>query len=284
MTDWAVLPRQRHDRLGEGITFVERENALYWVDILDRRVNRHALDTGAETGWTLPEMIGWLIERKDGAGFVAGLESGFHALTLEPFALFRLPSPAPGPGNRMNDAVADARGRIWAGTMSLDGSRDEGALFRLDPDLSWRRVDGPYRIANGPAIAPDGRTLYHADSARGLVYRFAVRDDGTLGPRTVFLEFPDDWGSPDGMTMDAQGGLWVAHWGGGCVSRFSPEGRRERSIALPASQITRPCFAGAGMDRMFVTSAAEGVNEPLAGAVFEVDPGVRGLPPQRFGI
>lgn len=286
MADWTILPRpaDRRDILGEGITHVGGEDALYWVDIIGRRVNRFGLADRSCAEWAMPEMIGWLIERADAPGFIAGLKSGFHALTLEPFALTPIAAPEPHlPDNRLNDACADPQGRIWAGTMSMDGSRADGALYRLDADHSLHRMDAPYRIANGPAISPDGRSLYHTDSAAGEVYRFALRADGSLGSRERFITFPPAWGAPDGMTVDSLGGLWIAHWGGGCVSRFTPDGRRERWIDLPASQITRPCFAGRNLDRLFVTSASDGVDEEFAGCVFEVDPGCTGLPSRRFG-
>ncbi|WP_408591612.1 SMP-30/gluconolactonase/LRE family protein [Novosphingobium sp.] len=281
--DWQILPRDTRDTLGEGITYVVAENALYWVDIIGQRVQRFNLSTGAYAHWAMPEMVGWVLERANGQGFIAGLKSGFHTLTLEPFALSPIAAPEPHlPTNRMNDACVDAKGRIFAGTMSMEGQAS-GALYRLDPDLTHHHVDAPYTIANGPTIAPDGAWLYHTCSAAGEVYRFALNDDGSLGRRELFVAFPDAWGSPDGMVADAEGGIWIAHWGGSCVSRFTPEGKRERWIDLPASQITKPCFAGENFDRLFVTSAADGVDEPLAGAVFEVDPGCRGLPSHRFG-
>ena len=286
MTDWTILPRPdaRRDLLGEGVMYSARENALYWVDILGQRLNRLALADGACAEWAMPDMIGWVIERAAAPGFIAGLRSGFHTLTLDPVVLAPIGDPEPDlPGNRLNDALADAHGRIWAGTMSMDGSRDHGALYRLDPDLTWHKADAPYRIANGPALSPDGRWMYHADSPRRVIYRFGIDAAGNLGPRETFVQFADAWGVPDGMTTDARGGLWVAHWGGGCVSRFTPDGQRERWIDLPASQITRPCFGGAQLDRLFVTSAADGVDEPRAGCLFEVDPGVRGWPAHRFG-
>lgn len=281
-TEPAIIRPEGRDRLGEGVFWSGREQALYWVDILGQQLYRHDPATGATRHWAMPEMTGWLIERASG-GFVAGLQSGFHALSLDPFALTPLAAPeAHLPDNRMNDACADAAGRIWAGTMRVDCTGEAGALYRLGADGAVARMDAPYGIANGPAISPDGATLYHTDSAKGLVYRFALHGDGSLGPRETFLAFPEAWGSPDGMTCDAEGGLWIAHWGAGCVSRFLPDGTRAQVITLPASQITRPCFGGPGLDTLYVTSAADGVDEPLAGCVFALSAPVRGLPARSF--
>ena len=282
MNDWTILPRLRRDILGEGITYNAQEGSLYWVDILGQRVNKYDLATNAYHEWGMPDLIGWIIPRAAG-GFLAGLRSGFHRLELDGLArVSAVPSPVIPNGHRLNDASTDHLGRIWAGSMGMAEDGHSGALFRLDPDGQWQELDAPYRIANGPAHSLDGRLLYHADSARGLVYQMSVHDDGSLGPRAVHITFPSEWGSPDGMTIDAEDGLWLAHWGAGCVSRFDPDGRRERVIRVPASQVTRPCFAGERFDRLFVTSASVGVDEPLAGAVFEVAPGVRGVPQKPF--
>lgn len=280
-----MIPRGRRDRLGEGPLWHPAENALYWVDILDARVNRLRLGDGVVDGWTMPEPVGWVIARRDAPGFLAGLRGGVHAVTFAPFSVtpFALLADEPA-GNRMNDAKADARGRIWAGTMPVGADRPTGSLYRLDGDGVLTRVDAGYHVSNGPAISPDGRWLFHTDSVRREVYRFALHDDGTLGPRAPWLRFADGWGKPDGMTFDAEGGLWIAHWGGARVSRFDPDGRVERTRALPASQVTSMAFAGERLDRLFVTSAADGVDEPRGGALFEVDPGVRGLPPHPFGV
>ena len=166
--------------------------------------------------------------------------------------------------------------------MPVTADKPTGAFYRLDLEGTAARVDDGYRIANGPAISGDGRTLLHTDSGLGIIYRFELDDEGRLGERTEFIRFEPYWGKPDGMTFDAEGGLWVACWGGGCVMRFTPDGQRDRIIELPASQISSCTFAGAGLDRMFVTSAAVDVDEPLGGALFEVDPGCRGLPTRRY--
>ena len=230
----------------------------------------------------MPEPIGWIIERERSAGFIAGFASGFAELELDPLVIKPIAGPQPShPANRMNDAKADGTGRIFAGTKAEDGQAS-GALFRLDCDKSVTEVDSGYHIANGPAISADGRFLFHTDSALNQIFRLEIMPDGTLGPRRLFLEFPPEWGSPDGMTMDVDGYLWVAHWGGSRISRFRPDATLDRAIALPASQITSCTFAGPNLDRMFVTSAADGVDEPYGGHLFEVDPGVKGLPTMRF--
>ena len=285
MTDVRIVARDRRDDLGEGLLWSDRDDAVYWTDILGRRVNRLRLADDRVDSWTVPQTIGWVIERRDAPGFIAGLGRELVRLTLDPLAIEAIAGPEPErDGNRMNDAKADARGRIWAGTMPITADRPTGAFYRLDPDGRSTRVDDGYTIANGPAISPAGDWLLHTDTGLGTIFRFAIRDDGSLGPREAFVTFEPDWGSPDGMTLDAEGSLWVACWGGSCIARFDRTGRRERTIGLPASQITNVTFAGAALDRMFVTSAAIGVDrtEPAAGALFEVAPGCRGLPTQRY--
>jgi len=280
MPDVRLIERDRRDRLGEGLLWSAREAALYWVDILDARVNRLDLASGRVDNWAMPDTIGWLIERESG-GFVAGLGRAFVALSFDPLAIEPIAEPEPErDGNRFNDAKADAAGRIWAGSMPFTCDRPSGSFYRLDPDGQVARIEDGYTIPNGPAIG-DG-FLFHTDTALDTIFRYPVNDDGSVGPREPHIVFEPDWGHPDGMTVDADGHLWVACWGGSCVARFDPTGRRERTIALPASQITNVAFAGNALDRMFVTSAADGVDEPQAGCLFEVDPGCRGISPYRY--
>jgi D-xylonolactonase len=286
--DWRVIARDDKDELGEGPLWSPRHNALFWVDILSQALNRYSLSSGTVRRWSLPEKIGWVIERRDRTGFIAGLQSGFVELDLEPFAIRPIVDPEPAlPGNRMNDAKADRHGRIWAGTMDAAIRETSGSLYRLDPDFSVRRVDTGYKITNGPAFCPMHNVMYHTDTGPGLVYRFELAADGELGERRVWLKFTENMGSPDGMTVDAEGFVWIAHWGGSRVSRFSPDAELERVIQLPASQITSCVFAGQNLERMFVTSAATGLDrskEPLAGALFEVDTGgARGVAAGMFG-
>jgi sugar lactone lactonase YvrE len=283
MTAYSIIARDTHDQLGEGLLWSPRDNAVYWTDILAPALNRLSLADGTVTRWEMPEMIGWVIERRDAPGFIAGLRSGFAELTLDPLTITPIVDPEPDlPENRLNDAKADRWGRIWAGTMPLTADRPSGSLYSFDTDRAVTRIDSGYSVANGPAISPDQRWLYHTDTPARQIYRFALDADG-VRDRTGFIRFDEEWGYPDGMTVDAEGHLWVAHWGGARISRFAPDGKFERSIELPASQITNICFAGADCDRMFVTSAADGLTgEEHAGALFEVDAGVRGLPPGQY--
>jgi xylono-1,5-lactonase len=267
-------------QLGEGPLWVAGENAVYWTDIKGRMLHRLMLGTDDHAEWRMPDMICWIVERQAGRGFLAGFRHSIVTLELDPLRIEPVVVPEPDlPGNRLNDAAVDSAGRLWAGTMD-DGERNaSGALYRLDPPGVLSRLDTGYVVSNGPAFSPDHRFLYHTDSTRRLIYRFALGADGRLGERQVFVEFPEGWGSPDGMATDVDGAIWVAHWGGGRVSRFLPNGQLDRVIELPVSQVTSCCFAGTGLDRMFVTTAAAGRDEePEAGSLFEVFPAVRGVP------
>lgn len=285
MAEPRVIARPDRDILGEGPTWSSRHQALFWVDIKGQALWRYSLADEAITRWAMSEPIGWALERRDHDSLIAGFKSGIATVTLDPFAISPLVAPEPDrPGNRLNDAKVDAKGRLWFGTMDDSEQADTGAVYRLDPDLTLSRHDRDYRVTNGPTFSPDGAVMYQTDSARRTVFQFDLTPEGRLANKRVFLTFEDAWGYPDGMTTDAEGGIWIAHWGGARVSRFAPDGRLDRAIALPASRITSCAFAGDGLDRLFVTSASLGAaGETEAGRLFEVDPGVRGLAPQPFG-
>ena len=284
MVNWKIVSGDNRDTLGEGVLWSLRDNAIYWVDILAPAINRLSLTDGALRRWTMPEPIGWLVERREG-GFIAGFQSGFAELTLDPVTISPIGDPEPDyPGNRMNDGKADASGAIWCGTMDMAEAADNGALYRLTSDRNWQRMDAGYRVPNGPAFSADGRYLYHSDTARRTVFRFERTADGGIANRTTFIQFAEEDGYPDGMTMDAEGGLWIAHWGVGRVSRFHPDGTLDRAIALPARQTTNVTFAGPDLTRMFVTSATIKLDAtPADGALFEIFSGMRGLAPHLFG-
>lgn len=279
MQPWRMIGRDVADILGAGTLWSAREDAVYWVDILAPALNRLSLSDGAVTRIAMPEPLGWVAERAQG-GFIGGFQSGFAEIALDPLTITPFADPEPHfPGNRMNDGKADAQGHIWCGTMDMAEEHDRGALYRLAPDRSWTVVDADYRVPNGPAFSPCGQWLYHSDTAKRQMYRFRRTESGVT-EREPFIRFAEEDGYPDGMTVDAQGHIWVAHWGGGRISRFTPDGMLDRSIPLPARQVTNICFAGKDLDRMFVSSATVGLSDATEfdGGFFEVDCGVKGLP------
>ena len=270
-----------HAVLGEGPVWVARESALFWLDIKGLKVFRLDL-RGQLTEWPAPFRVGSIVPRKSG-GFIGGTEDGIAAIDPEAGKFDILFNPEEDrPGNRFNDGKLDRQGRFWAGTMD-DGEReDSGTLYRIDDDLSWHSMDGGYRVTNGPAFSPDGKVMYHNDSARQLTYVFDLRD-GQLGERRIFLQFKEGEGFPDGMTVDAEGCLWIAFWDGWCVRRYSPSAEWLATVKLPVARPTSCAFGGLDFDQLYITSASIGLDEaarqmqPNAGGLFMITPGVRGL-------
>jgi D-xylonolactonase len=271
------------DLLGEGPVWVASERALYWVDIKGLKLNRFDPATGCTASWPTPFRIGSIAQRA-GGGFVGGSERGLVLIDAAITRFDILVDPEPDlPGNRFNDGGLDPAGRFWAGTMDDAEEQATGALYRLDADLSWSCHDEGYRVTNGPAFSPDGRLLYHTDSAARTIYRFRLGADGSLSDKIVFAQFGQADGYPDGMTVDCEGCLWVAFWDGWCVRRLSPEGLPIAHLPLPVQRPTSCTFGGADLDMLFVTSATIGLDDaaraaqPLAGGLFMAIPGVTGV-------
>lgn len=274
--------------LGEGPIWVERDQALWWVDIKGLGIFRWR-ETGGVDRWTPPLRVCSLAPTVRG-GFVAGTErgffwadphAGFYEAIADPEALIH--------DNRFNDGKVDRAGRFWAGTMDDREDEARGALYRLDPDLGFSKIDDGYMVTNGPAFSPDGRTMYHTDSAHRLIYAFDLDACGNASNRRPFARFREEHGHPDGMTVDAEGCLWVAFWNGWCVRRLSPDGEVMQVVGMPVERPTSCAFGGPALDRLFVTSARIGLNEsglavqPLAGALFLIETDVRGIAERPFG-
>ena len=284
--DLAVACR---NTLGEGPVWDATEDALYWVDIQEGLLQRFEPASGRLDRWVLPERVGALALRRDD-GLVLALASGFATFEPETGALERLAAPeAHLPGNRFNDGKCDARGRFWAGTMHEEARHLTGALYRLDPGGACHAIETGIGISNSLAWSPDDSTFYFADTLRGTIfaYDFDV-DAGTLSNRRTFAEAGAAPGAPDGSTVDAEGFLWNARWGGSCVVRYAPDGRIDRIVDLPVSNPTSCMFGGPGLRTLYVTSSvigltrAELADQPWAGGVLALDVGARGLPATRF--
>ena len=272
--------------LGEGPVWAA-EQALYWVDINGRRIFR--LDAvGKRDEWPTPMRVGSIAPRA-GGGFIAGTDQGIALVDLDQDRFEVVASPERHlPHNRFNDGKVDRQGRFWAGTMDDREKGSTGALYRIDPDRACTAIDGGYGITNGPAFSPHGALMYHSDTLRQVTYAFDLDAAGKASNRRIFLQFGPGDGHPDGMTVDAEGCLWIAFWGGWCVRRFAPDGDLLRTVEMPVEQPSSCAFGGPGLDRLYVTSATKGLDQtalamqPNAGGLFMLIPGVRGIPDLPF--
>lgn len=278
-----------HAALGEGPLWSIGEQALYWVDILGHRLHRYSAG-GEQRSWRFDEEISAVAERAEAGGLVIAQRHGFATFNPASEELKPLLQVENGmPGNRFNDGKCDQRGRFWAGTMDFEAEQPSGSLYRLSPDLECTRIDSGYIVTNGPAWSADGRTMYHNDSVNGRVFAFDFDlASGTVSNKRLFLQFDKEDGSPDGMTTDAEGGLWIAHWGAGKLTRHDPAGKVLRTISLPCSQVSSCTFGGADLRTLYITTAAVGLSaqqleqEPLAGGLFAIDPDIAGVPANLF--
>lgn len=275
--------------LGEGPLWVAEENSIYWVDILKRQVHRFSLTDGTKKTWTFDIEVTSLAQRKSG-GFVGTIRDGFAfidfaASSYEPIAL----PEANIRNNRFNDGKVDENGRFWGGSMDQACQIATGSLYRLDPDLTLHHMDKDYITDNGPTFSNDGQTLYHTDTGKKVIYAFNLHGDGSISNKREFIRLTDPAvGSPDGMTVDSEDCIWLCHYGGARMTRYSPVGEVLNVVHMPVPNITSCTFAGANLDTLYITTARSGLGEedlrkyPLAGSLFSYKPGVTGLPTPKF--
>jgi len=284
-----LITGSRRALLGEGPVWDDRAQTLYWVDIERGELHRCQADGSGESLTRIGQRIGCVALRRDSPGLIAGLQQSVALLTLDPLHIVSLAAiDADLPGNRCNDGKCDADGRFWVGTYNMAGAAATGWFYRFGPSGALARIVGPVICANGPAFSPDGRTIYCVDSYGRAVYQYKIDRSGDVSGQTVFKRFDQSgWGYPDGLTCDAEGCVWIAHWGGSRVSRFSPAGELLDVIPMPVSQPSSCTFGGPDLKRLFITTASQGLDDVsnangLAGAVFAVDLDVAGLPASRY--
>ena len=268
--------------LGEGPVWDARSSRLAWVDILSKRILLTDVLTGDTEAIAVPLHVGAVAPRAAG-GFVAALQDGFWVVGDGPPRRIA-PIGEARPELRFNDGKCDPAGRFWAGTMAYDQAPGTGALYRLDADGRATGMLHDVTVSNGLAWSLDGATMYYVDTPTQRIDAFSfAAASGEISDRRPAVQIPAELGKPDGLTIDERGGLWVALWGGGALHRYL-DGRLDRVVKLPVRQPTSCAFGGADLDELYVTSAWEGLStadrvaQPLAGAVFRVRPGVRGLP------
>lgn len=277
--------------LGEGIVWCDRAQALYWTDIQAATLWRYAPASGETRQWPLPERLASFALCETGGWLLLALASRLAFFRLEDGALHTLHEVEPQLPTRCNDGACDRQGRFVFGTLHepADGGAKQpiAGFWRLNTDLVLEKLplEG-VAISNSLAFSPDGGTLYYCDSLARTI-RCCDYGDTVSNPRD-FADLRDTAGEPDGSCVDADGGLWNAQWGLGRVVRYRADGSVDRILPLAARQPTRPAFGGSALDTLYVTSARDGLGadalagEPLAGALFAAQVGMRGLPEPRF--
>ncbi len=271
--------------VGEGAIWHARRQRLYWVDIVEGEVHIHDPARGSDRAIKIGQMVGTVVPRR-GEGLMLALHHGFATLDTESEKLAILSDPEQHlPDNRFNDGKCDPAGRFWAGTMSISKKQGAGSLYCMDPDHTVRRVLGNVTISNGIAWSLDRSIMYYIDTPTRQVVAFDYNmETGAIGRRRVAVHVPENLGKPDGMTVDAEGAIWIAHWDGGCVTRWDPNSETlEQTIPVPASRVTSCAFGGPNLDELYITTARIGLSEtdltaqPHAGGLFRTRPGVCGV-------
>jgi D-xylonolactonase len=270
--------------LGEGPVWVERDRALWFVDIKKQQVHRYDPATDERSSWTAPEQVGFVFPAERG-GFVAGLQSGLFHFD-EKTGVFDLivKVEADKPDNRLNDGVVDPSGRLWFGTMDNGEKAKSGAFYCFaDCEVKPTGLDG-IAITNGPAISPDGGILYFVDTLKGTLEAADISDDGTLGERRPFAKIDPKHGHPDGPTIDSEGCVWISLYAGWEARRYSPAGELIQTVKFPVANITKIAFGGDDLRSAYATTARQMLRpediakQPQIGDLFEFQVDVPGVP------
>ncbi len=276
--------------LGEGAIWHAKTATLYWVDI--ERHHLYVYDPGTRANRTidLGQRIGTVVPKKTG-GLLLALEDGFSHLDLQTETITKIVDPeADIADNRFNDGKCDPAGRFWAGTVSLTGKRETASVYRLDKDYSVSQMISRVSISNGIVWSLDKSKMYYIDTPTQQVAAYDYDDrTGGIANRTVAVTVPRQMGLPDGMTIDAQGKLWIALFGGSAVTRWDPDtSKLLEKVTIPVQNVTSCALGGELLQDMYVTTAREGMTEeqlraqPQAGGLYRFVSPVAGLPAFEF--
>lgn len=278
-------------KLGEGALWDYKNSRLLWIDIESGLLNIYNEDEKTNRKIDLGKRIGTVVPKPDG-NVVVALEDGIYELNLVNEKLTLMARPEPDSlGNRFNDGKCDPAGRFWAGTMSVTGKKKAGALYMINPDFSFEKKIDSVGTSNGIVWSIDKTKMYYIDTPTKKVveYQYNNETGEITNPRDAIV-IPDSLGYPDGSTLDSEGMLWIAMWGGSAVTRWNPaSGELLDKINIPAKNVTSIAFGGKNLDVMYVTTANQGMSEedkneyPLAGRLFELKSKVKGIPCSYFG-
>jgi sugar lactone lactonase YvrE len=285
---------QSQHRLGEAIIWHVASRRLCWIDLWNPALHSHDLSTGETTvrPIAVKAPIGAIAATSNPTRLALIHLDGVSLLRIADLAVEPFCNPEKGRDALIwNDAKCDRWGRLWAGTSHETETDPRGALWCIDGNGHFALGDVGFAIPNGPAVSPDGTTLYFNDSVGRTTYAYDIASDD-LHPRDrrPLIRFQPEDGMPDGIITDAEGCLWIAHWGGARVSRFTPDGKLLAAWPVPAKNVTTMCFGGPGLDTLYITTARDGLSArelaeaPLSGSLFKLKPGARGLAEPLFAL
>lgn len=279
------------DVLGESAVWMPESGTLFWLDLMRPKLNSLVLATGEFSDRKLdPDVpLGALVRSAVPGRLVLAKRDGIVLLNPADGAELPLAHPASGRDDLgYNDAAADRQGRLWIGTCELSESHATAVLYAVEADGSSKIADDGFIVCNGPVFSPDGSTMYFSDTLSRTVLAYDCDSSGGLDGRRVFARIDESEGFPDGLAVDSEGGVWVAHWGGGRISRWSSQGARSETVLLPTANITSLAFAGPELSSLFVTTASDpfddGPAKPGSGALYVLEPGVSGVPDWPCGL
>ncbi len=284
-TDTITLAIDSKSELGEGAIWNYRTGELIWINIEGKILNFYNPKTGNNKEMFTGQRIGTAVPTETGQVLIA-LQNGIYMLNPETGSKKRIANPESNlPGNRFNDGKCDPAGRFWAGTMSLKMEKEAGTLYRFDPDSSIHKMIAKVTISNGIAWSADKTKMYYIDTPTQKVVQYDYNNaTGEITNKKVAVGIQKEIGSPDGMTIDADGNLWIALWGGAAVGCWNPEtGKLIRKIEVPAKNVTSCAFGDEDLGTLYITTARTGTSNeellkyPNAGGVFKIRTGTKGV-------
>ncbi|MEK6477214.1 SMP-30/gluconolactonase/LRE family protein [Catalinimonas sp. 4WD22] len=270
--------------LGEGPIWNHETQQLYWIDIEKRQLHLYTPETNEDNFFSTGERVGTVVPIESGGALVA-LENGIHSMDLQDGELTFIANPLED-SIRFNDGKCDPLGRLWVGSMHLQGKKGAASLYMMDQNQEITQKLDSVTISNGIIWSLDNSTMYYIDTPTRQVKAFDYDiESGEISSPRVVINVPQENGAPDGMTIDEEGMLWIGHWGGGMVGRYNPEtGKMVQKIEVPALNVTACAFGGENLDKLYITTATIGMSEeqmeeyPQAGGLFVAEPGVKGVP------
>jgi len=276
--------------LGEGTLWVREHNSIYFVDIKKKKIFSFNVKNKKKKIFKVNKEIGFIAHIKDHT-FILGLQGELRIQNLKSKKILKsIEIESNLKFNRINDGKTDPAGNLWFGTMdNLERKIEKGSLYKLDKNLMLTKVDKNYRITNGPAFI-DQFNFYHTDSPKKRIYKIKINKKNKIISKKIFIKFAPEDGSPDGMTLDKNKNLWVAHFHGACISVFNNKAKLVHKINFPAKNITNCAFGGKNNSELFITTATKGMSKAdiqkfsYSGYLFSVKTNSKGILQKKFSF